>query len=144
MFIFRSVYCIPIYVKHQKTANTKQTSRQNFTMFKPAVCFSCQGPVHELTLARKFMQNWCNRLESFCNPHLANKINSTSSNLLQNRLFWKQEETPHSRNSKKITTHPIIAHPIGNPPFANYERNPIVACWERFRGVFQFGVLKQP
>ena len=26
----------------------------------------------------------------------------------------------------------------------NYERNPFVACWSKFRGVLQFGVLKQP
>ena len=28
-------------------------------------------------------------------------------------------------------------HTPGNPPFANYERNPFIACWQRLRGVFQ-------
>ena len=25
----------------------------------------------------------------------------------------------------------------GNPPFANYERNPLIPCWQRFRSAFQ-------
>ena len=29
-------------------------------------------------------------------------------------------------------------------PQADYERNPSLALWERFGGVFQFGVLKRP
>ena len=68
------------------------------------------------------------------------------------KILKKKKWTACSRQSfifcpllvqENYVPHPDIAHPFGNPPFANYERNPIIACWLRFRGVFQFGVLKQ-
>ncbi len=38
-------------------------------------------------------------------------------------------------SSKKIATHPKSTPQA--IPLANYERNPFIACWQRFRGVFQ-------
>ena len=41
-------------------------------------------------------------------------------------------------NSKKVTCHTLRAHPFGNPPFANYERNPFYSPLEKVaRGLFQ-------
>ena len=54
------------------------------------------------------------------------------------------------KNSKKITCHTPISHSPGNPLFANYEsgilayRSYSLLVKVAFRGVFQFGVLKQP
>lgn len=39
------------------------------------------------------------------------------------RLEWVQENLQHTH------THTDIAHLFGNPPFANYKRNPSIACW---------------
>ena len=39
------------------------------------------------------------------------------------------------KKSKKIATHPQSTPQA--IPLANYERNPFIACWQRFRGVFQ-------
>ena len=73
--------------------------------------------------------------------------------LVAGSFSWKKMRTENHHqvlgDSKKVTTHPDIAHPFGNPPIFNYERIPwkqpvgkgffgvcsSSVCWNNLRGI---------
>ena len=52
---------------------------------------------------------------------------SENQSLLKVESFWIVFDTVEKKLSKKITTHPKSTPQA--IPLANYERNPIIACW---------------